>query len=105
MPRLMSARRPAALSRGPSDEAQVEARRLGGIASGGAQQRGDAGLPAAGAQALQALRDEDAVVGVERHHVGDGAERDEVGEGAEIGLGFVREEFLLRSSARRASIT
>ena len=70
----------------PGDEAEVEARRLGERAPGGAQQRRDARRAAPGAQALQALRHQVAVVGVERHDVGDGAERDQVGERRQVGL-------------------
>jgi hypothetical protein len=56
------------------------------------------GLPRARAQPLQALRDQDAVVGVERHDVSDRAERDEVGDGAEIRLGLAGEAPARRSS-------
>ena len=63
------------------------------------------GCAAAGAHALQALRDQDAVVGVERHDVGDGAERDEVEQRVEIGLVCRRSTPRLRSSARSASST
>ena len=86
MPRLMSASRPAALRRGPGDEAQIEARRLGQRAPGHAQQRGDARLRAPGAHALEALRHQHAVVRVERHDVGDRAQRDQVRQRAEVGL-------------------
>jgi hypothetical protein len=57
------------------DEAEVEARHLAGPPSRGAQQRLDACLAAAVADALQSLRHQVAVVGVERNHVGDRAER------------------------------
>ena len=74
-------------------------------AAGGARQRGEPGLALPGAQALQALRDEDPVVRVQRHHVGDGAERDEVGQRGEIGFGFVFECFSISQFGPRASIT
>ena len=70
----------------PGDEAEVEARRFAWCAARGAQQLHDPRLAVPGAQALQPLRHEVAVIRVERHHVGDGAERDEVGERTEIGL-------------------
>ena len=60
------------------DEAQVVARRPPRIAAGDGEERVDAGLRAAGADARQALRDERPVDPVEAHDVGDGAERDEI---------------------------
>jgi hypothetical protein len=86
----MSASRPAALRAG--DEAEVEARGLGERTPGGAQQRHDARLPASGAQPLQPLRHEIAVVGVERHHIGDRAERDEIRQGTEVRFCFFLEK-------------
>jgi hypothetical protein len=56
------------------------------VAAGGLEQGGDAGLHLAGAHALQALADEDAVVAVELDHVGDGAQRDEVEQAGEVGF-------------------
>src|SRR5207247_10804749 len=70
----------------PGDEAEVEARRFAWYAARGAQQLHDPRLAVPGAQALQSLRPEVAVIRVERHHVGAGAERAEGGEGTEIGL-------------------
>ena len=78
MPSVMSASRPAALRRGPSAKPKSTALALARVAAGGGEQRGDARLHAAGADALQALRDEAAVVAVEPDDVGHRAERDQV---------------------------
>ena len=91
----------------PEREAEVE--RAGtrrASRAGGGEQRGDAGLHAAGADALQALRDQAAVVGVEPDHVGHRAERDQVEQRVEArlrrrGVNAPRS----RSSARSASST
>ena len=77
------------------DEAEVHRRRLFRVAAGGLEQRGEAGLQLAGAHALQALADQDAVVAVELDDVGDGAERDEVEQAGEVGFGLVGEEAAL----------
>ena len=69
-------------------EAHVEAGRDARIAPGRAKQRGDAGLHAARANPPQALRDQDAVVRIELHHVGDRAERDQVEQAVEARLGM-----------------
>ena len=71
-------------------EAEVEAAGARRVAPGRREQRRDARLHAAGADALQALRDEAAVVGVEPHHVGHGAERDQVEQRVEPGLRLPR---------------
>ena len=86
MPSVMSARRPAALMRGPSAKPKSKALACARVAPGGREQRGDARLHAAGADALQPLRDEAAVVGVEPDDVGDGAERDQVEQRVEARL-------------------
>ena len=93
---------PGGVEARPGDEAEVEARGLGERPAGGAQQRRDAGRAAPGAQALQALRDQVAVVRVERHHVGDGAERDQVGERGEVGLLLLAERFRVGAAPRAA---
>ena len=64
-------------------EAEVACARLFRVAPRDGEQRRDAGLHATGADALEPLRDEAAVVAVEAHDVGDGAERDEVEQGIE----------------------
>jgi hypothetical protein len=77
MPSVMSASRPAALMRGPSAKPKSKAR----PAAGRARPRRTAPPPrlhAAGAHALQALRDQPAVVGVQLHHVGHRAQRHQV---------------------------
>ena len=66
-------------------EAEVEGGGPCRIAAGDGEQRLDAGLHAAFAHARQALGDENAVIAVERHHVGDGAERDQVEQVGELG--------------------
>ncbi len=73
------------------DEAQVVARRPPRIAAADGQQRRDAGLRAAGADAREPLRDQRPVDPVEAHDVGHGAERDEVEQRAEIRLRAVGE--------------
>ena len=78
MPSVMSARRPAALQPRLDREAEVGRARLARLAAGDREQRRDARLHAAGADPLQAVRDEAAIVAVEADDVGDGAERDQV---------------------------
>jgi hypothetical protein len=98
----MSASRPAAFRRGPSAKprSKVLARR---IAAGGAEQGAQAGLHLAGADALQALGDEDAVVAVELHHVGHGAERDQVEQAARFGFLAAGGEGAALRAVRRAA--
>ena len=75
---------------GPERKAEVaHARGLGLLARDG-EERADACVRAAEPDAVEALGDEDAVVLVELHDVGDGAECDEVDEGVEPGLGLLR---------------
>ncbi len=95
MPRLMSASRPAALSRGPSTKPRSNAFACALSRPAARSSASSPGCACARAQALQALRDEDAVVGIQRHHVGHGAERDEVGERGEVGLGCILERAAL----------
>ena len=78
MPIVMSSRRPAALSRGATAKARSAAIRSALRALRDLEQRADAGHAAAGADALQALRDQHAVVGIERHDVGDRAQGHQV---------------------------
>ncbi|MNU84249.1 hypothetical protein D3C71_739620 [compost metagenome] len=61
-------------------KAQVEAVGAARLAAGDGEQRAQARLQAAAAHALQALRDEQAVVGVQLDHVGHRAQRDQIGE-------------------------
>ena len=82
----------------PDREAEVARARLARVAAGDREQRRDAGLHAAGADPLQALRDQAAVVAVEADDVGDGAERDQVEQGIEARL-------LQRRRIRRARAT
>ncbi len=82
------------------DEAQVEGRGPPRIAPGDREQRGDARLRAAGAQAREALLDEDAVGLVEAHDVGHRAERHQVEEPREVGLGRGRRTRRARAAAR-----
>ena len=93
------------MRRGPATKPRSKLDASASGAPAGAQQRRDARLAVAGAQALQPLRHQDAVVGVERHHVGDGAQRDQVGERSEVRFLLSSKAPLLRSSARSASIT
>ena len=86
MPIDMSARRPAALSRGPATKPRSNAVARRGSRPGDGEQRAHARMRAAAADAREALLDEDAVGLVEPHDVGDGAERDEVEQRAEIRL-------------------
>jgi hypothetical protein len=67
-------------------EAEVEGRGAARFAASHAEQRGDAGMHAAGAHALQALRHQDAVVGVELDHVGHRAQRDQVEQRVQLRL-------------------
>ena len=69
---------PGGVQARPDREAEVGRARLARIAPGDREQRRDARLHAAGADPLQALRDQAAVVAVEADDVGDGAERDQV---------------------------
>ena len=86
MPRVMSASRPAALMRGPSAKPRSKPWAL--LASRpAAEKRGqDPQLGAAASHALEALRHEAAVVGVELDDVGHGAEGHEVEQAIEPGL-------------------
>ena len=71
---------PRARRRSPGRTRVARAR----VASGGGEQRRDAGLRAAGANARQSLRDQRAVDAIEAHDVGDGAQRDEVEQRREV---------------------
>ncbi len=71
---------------GTEDEAEVEAVRFGRKVACGTKQRHHPRIAGARAQALQSLRDQDAVVCIERHHVGDRAQRDQVGQRAQVRL-------------------
>ena len=73
-------------------EAQVVGGGLAGGAPGHFEECRDSGARLARANARQALRDQDAVVGIELHHVGDGAQRHQVEELREVGLGAGRAE-------------
>ncbi len=68
-------------------EAEIGTDRACGTAARELQQRAHPGAPASGADALQPLAHEDAVVGIERDHVGHGAQRHQVEQLAEVGLG------------------
>ena len=97
---------PRGVEPGTGDEAQVVARRPARIAARDREQRLDAGLSAAGADAREPLRDERPVDPVEAHDVGHGAQRDEVEQPAEIRLRAVREVAAMHAtSARVASST
>ena len=80
IPTHMSASRPAALSRGAAANPRSAAVIRSGLRAGGFEQRADTGNAASGAYALQALRDQDAVVPIQRNDVGDRAERDQIEE-------------------------
>ena len=87
-------------------EAEVEAGGARRIAAGDREQRRHAGLHAPGADALQALRHQAAVVGVEPDHVGHRAQRHQVEQGVEPRLRARRRSApRARSSARVASST
>ena len=69
--------------------AQSRSRRwwpLAALRAGHAEQRRHARRQGAGAHALEALRHQAAVVGVELDHVGHGAQRDQRQQGVELGL-------------------
>ena len=68
----------------PQAEAHVESAGARRLTAGGAEQRTYPGAHLAGAHAGQALRHQNAVVAIERHHVGDGAERDQVEQARQI---------------------
>ncbi len=82
----MSASRPAAFTRGPSGEAEVEAARAPRVAPGDPEERRDPRLHPPGTHSPHALAHEDPVVAVEPDDVGDRAERDEVEEVGEVRL-------------------
>ena len=100
MPSVMSASRPAALMRGPSAKPKSNALARSCLRAGDVEQRGDARLHAAGADALQALRDQAAVVGVELDDVGHGAERHESSSASSRGCVAASKRPRARSSAR-----
>ena len=87
------------------DEAEIEGCRLRRIAAGGLEQGGEAGLQLAGAHALQALADEDAVVAVELTTSATVPSATRSSRLARLGSGRRRRQPRSRSSARRASIT
>ena len=108
MPSVMSASRPAALMRGPSAKPKSKrGRRLRRRAPRPRTARRARSGMRAGADALQALRDQAAVVGVELDDVGDGAQRDQVEQRVELAaaLAWRRTRRAARSSARSASST
>ncbi len=92
MPSDMSASRPAALRRGPRAKPRSKVPALRRIAAGDGEQGLDARLHAACADARQPLGDQDAVVAVQRHHVGDGAQRHQIEQVAEVGLRLRRQK-------------
>ena len=69
--------------RGPRAKPKSKPLALARVAAGGGEQRRDARLHPAGADALQALGDQAAVVGVEADDVGHRAQRDQVEQGVE----------------------
>jgi len=68
------------------DEAEVERGGLARIASRDLHERHQPRLALARAQPLEAVADQDAVVGVELHHIGHRAKRDEIGERRKVRL-------------------
>ena len=105
MPSVMSDRRPAALMRGPIAKPRSKPLARAASRPAAANSAATPGCSLAGTHALQALRDEAAVVGIEPHHVGHGAERDEVEQRVEPRLRSPRERPRSRSSLRSASST
>ncbi len=73
------------------DEAEIVGRRTSRIAARRGEERRNPGLHAPGADASQALLDQDAIDPIESNDVGDGAERNEVEQRREIRLGHVME--------------
>ena len=67
-------------------EAQIRRHQLLRAALGDADQRTDAGTALAPADARQALGDEDAVVVLQRHHVGHRAQRHQIQQAGQVGL-------------------
>ena len=85
---------------------KTERARIGlrAVAPGDFQQRANAGAAAPGANARNPLRDQDAVVGVQRHQVGDRADRDQVqvfGEVRRIAPGARKPIFGAQARAQR----
>ncbi len=72
-------------------EAEIHRARRAGVLARHLEQRRHAGMQAPVADPLQPLGDEDAVVAVEAHHVGDSAEGDEVEQRVELRLRGRRE--------------
>ena len=86
MPSVMSARRPAALTRGPSAKPKSKVVAARGSRPATLKSARHAGGQRAGADAAQALRHQAAVVGVELHDVGHGTQRDQGQQRIEPGL-------------------
>ncbi|MNG93596.1 hypothetical protein D3C79_525670 [compost metagenome] len=63
---------------GAQREAEIGGAQAATVAARHIHQRLDAGAAATGPDPLQPLMDQDAVVAIERHHVGDGAERHQI---------------------------
>ncbi len=101
IPTVMSSRRPAALSRGATPKARSAAMRLSERPSGDVEQGADAGGTAAGADALQSLRDEHAVVGIERHEIGDRTQGHEIEELRGAGSTGRRQPLLIEPPLQR----
>jgi hypothetical protein len=89
MPSDMSARRPAALRRGPMAKPRSKVAARPGSRPATASSAANAGLHLAAADARQALGDQDAVVAVERHDVGHRAQRHQVEQAGEVGFRLV----------------
>ena len=92
---------PAALRRGATLKARSVAVRSSRWRPANFEQRADAGRAPARLNAPQALRDEHAVVGVERHDVRDGAERDQVEKLRRARRAGGREASRIRAGASR----
>ena len=78
---------PGGVDARPQRKAEVEGGGLGGRPAGGENRRQAGGIAPARMRA-SALRDQAAVVGVERHHVGHGAQRDQGEQGVRARLGW-----------------
>ncbi len=95
MPSDMSSSRPAAFSLRSRLEREVLRKDAVHRTPGDFEQRAQSGRTATGANAAQPLRDEDAIVDVQRHHVGHGAERHQVEQVRGIHVGIRRHDACL----------
>jgi hypothetical protein len=92
MPMVMSDKRPAAFRRGPMTKPRSSAPAASGLRPAAVNSAWMPGPRAAFAHALQALFDQQSIVGVELDHIGHRAECDQIQQVAQVRLGLFAED-------------